>query len=179
MTGAAAIPSGDVAEAFRHAMRRMAATVTIITTSNGGLRCGVTATSVASVSLSPPALLVCLHRQGFVHARLAGASAFCVNVLKAGQEDLSRAFAGGLTQQERFSAFADRWNEEDGIPFLQDAQCAILCSSERAVDWGTHTIFLGSVRKVRLAESISPLLYCNGDFGRLEQGVEQPAWNAR
>jgi flavin reductase (DIM6/NTAB) family NADH-FMN oxidoreductase RutF len=168
MADTAAVPPGDVADAFRHAMRRMAATVTIVTTSSAGLRCGVTATSVASVSMSPASLLVCLHRQGFVHARLAGASAFCVNVLRAGQEDLSRAFAGGLTQQERFSAFADRWNEEDGIPFLQDAQCALFCSAEHAVDWGTHTVFFGSVRKVRLAGSVSPLLYCNGGFARLE-----------
>lgn len=169
---------GDVGDRFRHAMRRIASTVTLVTTCNGTVPYGATATSVTSVAMTPPSLLVCLHQQGAVRNRLAGSRSFCVNILKEGQEDLSRAFAGGLTQEQRFQAFGDQWGEEDGIPFLLNAQCAIFCSTEQALDWGTHTIFLGGVRKVRLGSKTGPLLYCDGGFARLERSSAQPAATA-
>ena len=45
-------------EIFRKALRGLAATVNIVTTSDGGQRYGMTATAVMSLSLDPPSLVV-------------------------------------------------------------------------------------------------------------------------
>lgn len=158
--------SAALANDFRLAMRRIATTVTIITAGDGQGHYGVTATSVTSVAMSPPALLVCLNRQGTLYSRLAPVSSFCVNVLRKGQEHLSRAFSGGLPHDERFSASGD-WLDDGGLPFLRDAQCAIFCETARTLDWGTHAIIVGAVRKVRVGSEVVPLLYCDGGFREL------------
>ncbi|NBW26299.1 MAG: flavin reductase, partial [Betaproteobacteria bacterium] len=52
-------------------MRRLAATVTLVTTSDAdGKRYGMLATSVTSVTMEPPMLLVCVSRSAHVHPAL-------------------------------------------------------------------------------------------------------------
>lgn len=167
-------PEIGVTAAFRQAMRGIASTVSVITTRHGDVPCGVTVTSVTSVAMSPPTLLVCLHRQGSLRDRLATTKTFCVNVLRENHQHVSQAFAGGLPQHERFSVANGGWGEEHGVPYLTDAHCAIFCSVEGTLDWGTHTIFLGGVRRVRLSERGAPLLYFDGQFARLDPPAERP-----
>ena len=47
---------------FRAAMRRVASTVTVVTTGGPFSRHGMTATAVTSVSADPPSLLVCINQ---------------------------------------------------------------------------------------------------------------------
>ena len=74
---AAAEPGAPLAEpaVFREAMSRLGAAVHIVTTSGKAGRAGFTATAVASVSDSPPTVLVCLNRKSQItpdHAREQG-----------------------------------------------------------------------------------------------------------
>ncbi|MPT25288.1 MAG: flavin reductase, partial [Starkeya sp.] len=57
--------AGHAVEAglYREAMSRLVAAVHVITTHGAEGRAGFTATAVASVSDSPPTLLVCLNRR--------------------------------------------------------------------------------------------------------------------
>ena len=150
---------------FRDAMRRLAATVTIISASHGGRRHGMTATAVTSLSMDPPSLLVCVNRTGSLHALLSESRRFCVNLLKSEQAALSDAFAGKLASEERF--LHGNWAEDrDGIPYLADAQASIFCERQDAIDYGSHSIFIGRAESVHLAEDICPLLYSNGAYSR-------------
>ena len=64
MSAAEAISDVDQeTRAFKNAMRHLAAAVSVVTTGRGDQRTGFTATSVTSLSMEPPALLVCLNRQ--------------------------------------------------------------------------------------------------------------------
>ena len=106
---------GIIAE-FKRAMRRLASTVTIISTADvNGNRYGMAATAVTSVSTDPPSLLVCVNRDASIHAPLAGRGAFCVNVLTTGHEDLVSAFGGRLKGNERFSV-GDWCDDNRDIP---------------------------------------------------------------
>ena len=49
----------DIAQQFRLAMRRLAGGVALVTTFHDGARHGMTATSVTSLCMDPPALLAC------------------------------------------------------------------------------------------------------------------------
>jgi flavin reductase (DIM6/NTAB) family NADH-FMN oxidoreductase RutF len=158
-------PEADakLADAFRTAMRRIAATVTIVSVADDRSKSGMTATAVSSVSADPPALLVCINRSAGTHAKMRQGKAFCVNVLGVDHAPLSVAFGGKLLPEERFSL--GTWHaDESGVPYLHDAQANIFCTVDAALDYGTHTIFVGKVRAIRLFGDVSPLIYGNGRF---------------
>src|SRR5262245_34703660 len=106
---------------FKRAMRRLASTVTIITTADiNGHRYGMTATAVNSLTMDPPSLLICVNHNASIHAPLVGRGRFCVNVLTTEHEDLVSAFSGRLKGDERFTV--GEWNDEDsGLPYLEGA----------------------------------------------------------
>ena len=152
---------GIIAE-FKQAMRRLASTVTIISTADvNGNRYGMAATAVTSVSTDPPSLLICVNHGASIHAPLAGRGAFCVNVLTTGHEDLVSAFSGRLKGNERFTV-GDWRDDNRGIPYLEDAQCNLVCDVDTVVPSGTHSIIVGRVVAVRVAEGIAPLIYADG-----------------
>jgi flavin reductase (DIM6/NTAB) family NADH-FMN oxidoreductase RutF len=156
----------DVAEVkagFRDAMRRLAATVTIITTSEGKNWHGMTATAVTSVSADPPALLVCVNQSASLHEPLLGSGRFCVNLLRACHTDLCGVFSGQRDGAERFAV--GQWlADESGLPYLADAQASLLCTVELKLPYATHTVFIGRVDTVRIFDEVKPLIYQDGRF---------------
>lgn len=152
-----------LAQGFKDAMRRLAATVTIISGRVADGRAGMTATAVCSVTASPPALLVCVNREASLHPGLAMGTPFCVNLLHAQHGALSSAFGGGVAAEERFSH--GEWHaDEAGIPYLRDAQSNVFCVVDALLEYGTHTIFVGRVTAVRLHGAVAPLIYGDGRF---------------
>ncbi|ATQ43575.1 flavin reductase family protein [Caulobacter mirabilis] len=152
-------------EAFRSAQRRLAATVAVITAGQGEDAVGITATAVTSVSMDPPSLLVCVNRAASLHAVVAATGRFRVTYLRADQPEVARSFSGGRPQAERFGSAGWRL-DGDGGPALDEALAACVCELEEAVDFGTHTIFVGRVAQAETGDG-RPLLYCDGVFGEL------------
>jgi flavin reductase (DIM6/NTAB) family NADH-FMN oxidoreductase RutF len=139
-------------------MRRYAATVTIITAADGTRRHGMTATSVTSLSLDPPSLLVCVNRDTLLHDILLTGRRFCVNVLSQEQAALSAAFSGALPPEQRFALGA--WEQSaDGIDFLIDSQARVFCRKSAMMPFGTHSIVIGEVDDIGIRDASQPLLY--------------------
>lgn len=166
-------PSADVAPVavdvmFRAAMRRIAATVTILTTGDGVLRHGMTATSMTSLSMDPPSLIVCLNRKTRLNDLMQSAEQFCVNVLHVDQSDLSHAFSGAVPAEERFN-FGHWAQTPAGIPHLLDAHTNIFCRKTMVVPYGTHTILIGDVEEVVMREARGPLLYHDAAYGAVRR----------
>src|SRR3989441_9555767 len=79
---------------FRQLLGRFATGVTVVTARDpGGRPVGMTASSVASVSLEPPLVLVSVDRKNDMYPALQAAKRFVLNVLAADQEAVSRRFA--------------------------------------------------------------------------------------
>jgi len=153
----------EVSTAFRGAMRRLAAAVSIVTIRSKRSWHGITVTAVTSVSLEPPTLLICINRATRIHPALACAEArFCVNVLHSGQEDIATAFGGRVGADDRFRI--GDWRCDDGAPYLADAQANVSCQVTAAFPHGSHTIFIGAVQQVRVAGVVSPLMYADGRY---------------
>lgn len=149
-------------DAFKSAMRRLATTVTILTTrTEDGKALGMTATAVTSLSAEPPSLLACVNRSATIHAALPIGARFCVNLLSEGHGDLSFAFGGKVSPQERFDH--GEWIQEH-LPYLADAQVNLDCQVDASLDYGTHTIVVGKVLAIRLNGEFSPLVYGDGRF---------------
>jgi flavin reductase (DIM6/NTAB) family NADH-FMN oxidoreductase RutF len=147
---------------FKGAMRRLAASVCIVTAAKDGELYGMAVTAVTSLSMDPPSLLVCVNRSAKIHALMAEGQGFCVNVLHHGQEPVARQFGNAaLSATERFSV--GDWDlEAAGGPHLLGAQACIECVLDRRFEYGSHTVCAGRVKRVVLGEKTDPLLYANG-----------------
>lgn len=157
--------SDDISTRFRLAMRRFAATVSVISTTKDGVRHAMTATAVTSLSMAPPSLLVCVYRESRFHAAMRDNDLFCVNVLHEDQAETSQAFSkpAALGDADRH-----RWIERDGFSHLADAQATILCRVASQFSFGSHTVFIGAVQDANIRDNVAPLIFQNGAYARCE-----------
>jgi flavin reductase (DIM6/NTAB) family NADH-FMN oxidoreductase RutF len=154
-------PSVTAAQ-FKEGMRRLSASVSLITVTEPEGRNGMTGTAVCSVSIEPPILLVGVNRSASIHAHVVAGRRFGVNILRPRHRALADRFSSGAPGEARFAA--GRWIEGGhGVPILEDALASFVCEVVRTVGIGTHNIFFGRVVEVRVADG-SPLLYGGGQY---------------
>lgn len=152
-------------EAFRGAMRTLAGAVSVITTGEGAERTGFTATSVTSLSVTPPTLLVCLNRDSSSRPTLETHRSFCVNILAHDQSHVADRFAGrgGAKGVARYEGAL--WQRQPtGTLGLSGALAVIDCELEEAIERHTHTILIGRARAITLRQDAEPLLYWHGAY---------------
>lgn len=152
-----------LAEAFKQAMRRVAATVNVISICVEGQAKGITATAVSVVSMDPPSLLVCVNQAASVHPSIENVDHFNVNVLHRDQAEVATIFADRKLEAERFIRGWD--NDCVTPPRLRGAQAVIRCRRIDHHRFGTHSIFVGLVEAVESRDEIDPLIYLDGKFG--------------
>ena len=154
------------ATAFRNGMRRLAAGVCIITTEDAaGLRTGMTATAVCSVSAEPPTLLCCINRQNISYATILRAGVFGVNVLAMDDRPLADQFARPLPSSEKFALGI--WRRlVTSSPILESALAGFDCKVTSSVEVGTHGIIFGEIQDIHARPvAAKPLLYGHGAYG--------------
>ena len=132
--------------AFRHAMRALTSGVAIIACGEGEGRVGCTITSLASLSLVPPTLFVCLARSSSTLIGLREAGAFSISLLAARHEALAYRFSGhgGAHGPRRFDG-AEWITLSTGAPVLADAIAAFDCLVEEVIERHSHAVVLGAV----------------------------------
>jgi flavin reductase (DIM6/NTAB) family NADH-FMN oxidoreductase RutF len=154
------------AAAFKKGMRHLAASVTLVTTRHQGLRGGLTATAVCSVSAEPPQLLVCVNKTASAHDPIGEAGFFCVNVLSPGHRKIAERFAGmdEVEGDERFRDMGEWTALSTGAPVLKGCPVSFDCRLVSRLSAGTHTIYIGEIVDLRLDPSAPALLYADGAF---------------
>jgi flavin reductase len=156
-------PVDETPAAFRAAMRRLSSAVAVVTARGPDGPTGMAATSVTSMTVDPPALLVCVNRSASLHSCLAEGAPFSVNLLSRSQQDVSAAFGGAVPREQRFAV--GRWVPDDrGLPILDEAQANLSCTAELLIPYGTHTVVIGRVEAVRLSDAVDPLIYQDGKY---------------
>jgi len=149
---------------FRHVLAHFASGVTVVTTSDADKRpAGLTASAFTSVSLDPPLILICVDHKSQTYPALLERGRFAVNILNAGQSDLSRRFAS--TRLDKFDDVRYRVSAL-GLPLLDDALAHLECSTVNTHVEGDHTIFVGLVERASVGTG-EPLLYFRGKYNRL------------
>ncbi len=153
-------PDIDAAH-FRQLLGRFTTGVTVITTRlPDGRPAGMTANSLASVSLEPPLLSACIDHQAELHDALLAAPVFVVNILSARQEALSRRFAADHT--DRFDGVGYR-DSPGGQPILDGALAWIECAHFASYPGGDHSILVGRVLHGGTSDA-APLVYYRGGY---------------
>ncbi len=150
---------------FRSALGSYATGVTVMTAlSSGGEPIGVTISSFNSVSLDPPLILWSLSLTSPKLAVFRGASHYAVNVLSAGQQDLSDRFAS--RRDDRFAGLPLQGGL-GGAPLLAGCCAWFECAQEAQYPGGDHLILVGRVERFALGEEESPLIFHSARYRTL------------
>lgn len=155
------------ATAMKLGMRRMAASVSVLTAqSSQGEDLAMTVSSVTSVTDAPASLLVCVQNQTRMHEALSLGSRFAVNVLTEHHSSLSTLCATAEQGEARFAL--GPWRRQPGEPAeLLDAEAVFFCQVDKLVAYGTHSVIIGVIERVELAGADpTPLVYLNGSYRR-------------
>jgi flavin reductase (DIM6/NTAB) family NADH-FMN oxidoreductase RutF len=144
------------------ALRRLASSVSVVTCRDDGQNYAMTATSVSALSMEPPSMLVCVNRSAAFHRALNRADDFAINVLSRAHVDISRLCSGGAGPEGRFNV--GDWDTRAAAPVLIDAQAAIVCRKDKALDYGTHTVFMGRIVSISTSGDVDPLIYLDGQY---------------
>ena len=152
----------SIQDNFRLAMRRYIYSVSIMSNKdNADNPNAITVSSVTSISMDPPSLLICINKSSRIHNSIELESKFCINLLNNKQEDLSNICSDEDMHDQRFKD--ENWNL-DGIPFLKNAQANIFCKVDKLTSYHTHTIVIGLVEDANYADEISTLTYVDGGY---------------
>jgi len=150
---------------FRQLLGRFATGVTVLTSRFNGQPLGMTANSLASVSLDPPLVLVSVEKQHDMHTAMEQGNHYIFNILSSEQEALSRRFA--TSEPDRFRGVSYRENDR-GIAILDGVVAHIECEKVTSVPGGDHTIFIGLVVGGDATDR-RPLLYYRGGYAGLSR----------
>jgi flavin reductase (DIM6/NTAB) family NADH-FMN oxidoreductase RutF len=134
---------------------------------------GMTANAFMSGSLEPPLVLVSVRQAAKLHPLLEREGYYGVSILADGMERDALRFAGlPLSDHEPAPRF--RWL--GNVPVLHDAMATLTARVEAAHAIGDHTLFVGAVGTVELADhdGASPLAYLKSTFVRVSgsEGAE-------
>ena len=152
----------SIQDNFRLAMRRYIYSVSIMSNKdNVDNLNAITVSSVTSISMDPPSLLICINKSSRIHDSIELGSKFCINLLNNDQEDLSNICSDEDMYDQRFKD--KNWNL-DNIPFLNNAQANIFCKVDKLTSYHTHTIVIGLVEDANYADEISTLTYVDGEY---------------
>lgn len=142
-------------------MGRFATGVTIVTTRFDGLDHAMTANSVASVSLDPLLVLVCVEQDTRFHDAVIGSGTWGLSVLSDHQRRHAVWFATrGRPLLDQFAQVPFEVGEVSGAPLLTGAVVTLECRTVAVHPAGDHDVLIGEVALLNpVDESRSPLLY--------------------
>jgi len=168
MTVAAHTDDGVPGAAFRDALGAFATGVTVVTTTWEQESHGMTVSAFTSLSLEPPLVIVCLASRSRGCHLIARSGVFAVNVLAAGQANLSARFAN-RDRPRGSDAFSgvETAPGATGCPVLRGAAAHVDCAVQELHAGGDHTIVIGSVLAAGLRPQAAPLLYHRSSYRRL------------
>jgi flavin reductase (DIM6/NTAB) family NADH-FMN oxidoreductase RutF len=164
------IDRGASSDDFRSAMRQLMGGVSVITAGIGWDISGMTVTSVSSLSVDPPALIVSINREASSWPLVRRYGFFGVNILTSDQIDIAERFTGkdGLKGAERFAGA--HWTTRiSGVPLLTDALAVIDCEVEDMVERHSHAIVIGRVLDVAVSTRTAALAYWQGQYVAIDQ----------
>lgn len=162
-------------EAFRHVLAHWATGVSVVTCRWDGRPYAMTATSLASVSLTPPLVLVSIGKQSRFHEPVTRAHGWAASILAADQGDLGRRFAAhGRSHDTQFDGVVTTDVPYSTAPVVDGCLVWLDCRTVAMHDAGDHTIIVGEVAHTgplhrvdsTVAESSvrDPLTYYRGTF---------------
>ena len=131
--------------ALRAVMGQLVTGVCVVTATHDGHDVAMTASSVTSVSLEPPLVLVCVAHAARFHDPLLASPAWGVSTLAAGAQEVSRRLAEAAPVAGQLAGVGLHRGPVTGVALLQDSCATLECRTEDVFPGGDHSIVVGRV----------------------------------
>lgn len=149
---------------FRNVAGHFASGVTVVTSLSEDGPSGMTANAFTSLSLDPMLVAVCFDKTARTLASVQGTKRVGVNVLAAGQAEISTIFASKAGEHAKFERVG--WSEHGGVPILDGVIAWFAGSLHDLVEGGDHYVGMVAVEEMA-APGGEPLLYYRGGYASI------------
>jgi flavin reductase (DIM6/NTAB) family NADH-FMN oxidoreductase RutF len=155
------------AVACLEALRQLPRAVSVVTFQQGADWLGVTATSLSSLSVDPPTILLSFDCAASL-SPTAPKAPFGVSVLAASHAEIADRFRRGALVEARPDDFEGRWvTAASGVVVRSDAVAALECESEEIIDRHGRAIVIGRIRNVFKIGGAGALVYWRGAYNSI------------
>lgn len=167
-------PAAVDPEAFKAAMRVLAAGVVMVTARKDERLWGLTISACCSISASPPKVLISLAQEASCLPAILETHHFGLSILHADQRQLAElgAVPGG---PKYVDAFCEEWQAARRRTMIVGALAHLDCTVDLTFDVSDHTVIIGDVERAVADTKLDergPLLYFDRTFHRLGGTVE-------
>jgi len=105
-------------------------------------------------------VLICINENSAVCSIIRDNAVMCVNVLRAEQIHISGAFSGHLNDKCQNPFDLTDWESSvTGSPVMTAALVSLDCRIDSELHYGTHYIFVGEIKSLKLNMPGPPLIY--------------------
>lgn len=150
---------------FKQAMSQWASGVTVVTTEDEGSLHGMTASSFASLSLTPVLVMFNVFNTATTLAMIQKSQKFAINILSEAQAEWGKLFAGMMSDITDPFSNIDYTTAVTGSPILPNVLSWVDCRLYRLYEGGDHMIVVGEVVAVHAQTEGKPLTYFNRTWG--------------
>lgn len=153
--------------AFRDAWGNFATGVSLVTTvEKDGSVHGMTANGIASISLDPMLVMVCVSHSANSYPILKAEGLYGINILSVDQVEVAEYYA--KPTEKRIGDLDVKFTRTiGGVPLLQGALSVMACKVIKEHVAGDHSIFIGLVESIDTKDG-DPLLFFRGNWTCLE-----------
>ncbi|MEV4158063.1 flavin reductase family protein [Nocardia salmonicida] len=150
---------------LREAFRCFPSGVAAICATAGGKPTGMAVSSFTAVSIKPPLVSVCIQDSSSTWSQLRECPRLGLSILAEGHDETCLSLS--RKKGDRFSAV--KWEAcPDGGVFIHDSALWLDCEVYEEVSAGDHVIVLLRIKRLRPNSSVSPLVYYDSRFRRLD-----------
>jgi 3-hydroxy-9,10-secoandrosta-1,3,5(10)-triene-9,17-dione monooxygenase reductase component len=170
MSGQVADGEGVPAAKFREVLGHFCSGVTVISSLRDGAPAGLTCQSFLSLSLDPARVAFSVGTRSASFPAVRDAGSLVINVLSAGQEELSDTFA--RTGSDKWAGVS--WSPSPLLkyPVIDGVIAYVECDIDDVIAAGDHLLVVALVRHLDVHAASStgdrrPLLFYQGRYSRL------------
>lgn len=147
-------------------MARLPSSVVVISTRLGGDYRGLTASSLVSISMDPPMVLVGLEREASTRNAVIEAGMFNVSVLTRAQEFIAEMFAGRAPAVDTTWSVIPHRLGTNSVPIVEACAVWLECKLVQVHAAGDHDICVGEVESAGMGTG-DPLILWDRSFWTL------------
>ena len=161
---------------YRKAWSKFATGVSVILSKDQeGVVHGMAANGITSVSLDPMLVLVCVDHSRNTYKRIKETGRFSINILNQSQAKVAEYYAR-RPEKRIGNPPCDLVFGENGSPKIADSLAFKDCSVNEEIIQGDHTIYIGKVADITIADG-KPLLFYESMFNELAHDGQVPNWS--
>lgn len=162
-----------IADDFRKALRQLSQNVAVVSFACSDSKkdakeeyYGLTVTSFASLSMTPPCLMVAINQKSSSYPHLKIGNYFTLNLLEKSQSEIANAFSSLPNHADRYKHGNWQKCKKTSSPILENALANITCKITDLIPHHSHSLLIGEVQTTHQShkKNSHPLLYRNSRY---------------